>query len=75
LNGFRSYVLHARLGLLVIFMDLSFFVDVFSFGETVFFVDLFPILSLALGVWLLNKGLTGIHNKIDWWEILENDFL
>jgi hypothetical protein len=75
LNRFRSYVvLHARLGILVFFMNISFFADDFSLSDTLFFLDIFPILSISLGVWLLNKGLTGIPINIDWWEILENSF-
>jgi hypothetical protein len=64
LEHVQKVVLHALIGLQVIFMDLSFFIDAFSFSETVFFTDLFPILSLDLGVWLLNKGLTDIHNSL-----------
>jgi hypothetical protein len=54
---------------------VSFCIYVLSFSENVFFVDLFSILSLSLGVSLLNKGLPDIHNNLDWSEILENNFL
>jgi hypothetical protein len=43
-------VSHARIELLVIFMDHFFFIADFSFNETVFFIDLFSISSLTLGV-------------------------